>query len=220
MSLSNISSSHPSSANESSQSSAAPKPAGGKPGLGQVPPAGLAPLRRVEDDGQISGPASPRPRQHVPLTRHLHLATPAPSPAADPSLARQILSDTISRHRLDISRSGGGEADKNSKLQHLEVLHDRGYTVIEAADGAAALGILRKGPPPDLILLDWYMLPMSGREVAFAYQRLPAPHAPIVVLTAGRDAAWAALRAAPAGEAASCRNLPNGVSSPSWATAS
>jgi CheY-like chemotaxis protein len=73
-----------------------------------------------------------------------------------------------------------------------EVLHERGYTVIEASDGAVALGILRKGPPPDLILLDWHMLPMSGREVASAYRQLPAPHAPIVVLTAGRDAAHAA----------------------------
>jgi amylosucrase len=105
-----------------------------------VPPAGLAPLPRAEDESRIQGTASPPPRQRAPLARHLHLATPAPSPAGDPARAKQVLSDTISRFRLDISRSGDSDADKSSKLQHLEVLERRAGAQLEKL--SANLGAL------------------------------------------------------------------------------
>ncbi len=45
------------------------------------------------------------------------------------------------------------------------------------------------GPGPDLVLLDMRMPIMDGWEFARRYRRGPEPHAPIVVLTAARDAA-------------------------------
>lgn len=44
-------------------------------------------------------------------------------------------------------------------------LVDAGYQVTEAADGQKAEDILRKGPPPDLVLLDIMMPNVDGWEV-------------------------------------------------------
>jgi two-component system chemotaxis response regulator CheY len=43
--------------------------------------------------------------------------------------------------------------------------------------------------PPDVILLDMRMPVMDGWAFAAAYRERPEPRAPIVVLTAARDAA-------------------------------
>lgn len=67
-------------------------------------------------------------------------------------------------------------------------LADEGYRVLTAADGAAALELVRY-QSPGVILLDMRMPIMDGWEFSRAYQRTPAPHAPIVVVTAARDAA-------------------------------
>jgi len=131
MSLSRISSSHTPSPDESSQSSTAPRSAGTQSIQSPVAPAGLQPMPRAGDDSRMPGAASLSPRQHVPLARHLHLAAPTSLPAGDPAKARQVLSDTISRFRLDISRSGDSDADKSSKLQHLEVLERRAGAQLE-----------------------------------------------------------------------------------------
>jgi len=63
-----------------------------------------------------------------------------------------------------------------------------GCDVLCAADGADAIRALSdsRRDPLDLILLDWRM-PTPGPQFAAAYRRLPPPHAPIVVLTAGDD---------------------------------
>lgn len=66
-------------------------------------------------------------------------------------------------------------------------LCDEGYDVQTAADGALALEMARENPP-DLILLDMHMPTMDGWEFSEAYKELPGRHAPIVVLTAARDA--------------------------------
>jgi len=68
------------------------------------------------------------------------------------------------------------------------VLSSAGYEVLTASDGAAALQVIG-GARPDLVLLDMRMPVMDGWEFARRYRARPEPHAPIVVLTAARDAA-------------------------------
>jgi CheY-like chemotaxis protein len=67
-------------------------------------------------------------------------------------------------------------------------LEDEGYEVVSVSDGVDALGAIARRPP-GLILLDLRMPRMNGWEFAEAYRASPAPHAPIVALTAGRDLA-------------------------------
>jgi CheY-like chemotaxis protein len=74
-----------------------------------------------------------------------------------------------------------------------EVLEDDGYTVATAANGQAALALLdgAAGVPisaPALILLDWNMPVMDGPAFLAAYRQRPRPHAPVVIMTASRDA--------------------------------
>jgi CheY-like chemotaxis protein len=68
------------------------------------------------------------------------------------------------------------------------VLSAAGYEILTASDGAAALQVIG-GAHPDLVLLDMRMPVMDGWEFARRYRASPAPHAPIVVMTAARDAA-------------------------------
>jgi two-component system, chemotaxis family, chemotaxis protein CheY len=67
-------------------------------------------------------------------------------------------------------------------------LADEGYDVTTALNGRAALGRAEERPP-DLIVLDMRMPVMDGWEFARTYRERPGPHAPILVLTAARDAA-------------------------------
>ena len=67
------------------------------------------------------------------------------------------------------------------------IVDDEGYDVATARDGAEALAIARERTPA-LILLDMRMPRMNGPEFTAAYRALPGPHAPIVVMTAGREA--------------------------------
>ena len=62
-----------------------------------------------------------------------------------------------------------------------------GYEVVSAPDGAAALQVLATARPA-VILLDLLMPTMDGWEFARLYEQRPGPHAPIIVLTAARDA--------------------------------
>ena len=74
-----------------------------------------------------------------------------------------------------------------------EALADEGYEVLTALNGEEALALaVGSNPRPDLILLDMRMPVMDGWDFARAYHDLPGPHAPIVVITAARDAATAA----------------------------
>ena len=66
-------------------------------------------------------------------------------------------------------------------------LEGKGYEVTTAEDGQAALASVRR-TPPGLILLDMRMPVMDGWAFTRAYRDTPPPHAPIVVLTAARDA--------------------------------
>jgi two-component system, chemotaxis family, chemotaxis protein CheY len=67
------------------------------------------------------------------------------------------------------------------------VLEGEGYAVRTAPNGAVALDLLRQ-QAADLILLDMRMPVMDGWAFVPAYRDQPGPHAPIVVLTAARDA--------------------------------
>jgi CheY-like chemotaxis protein len=67
------------------------------------------------------------------------------------------------------------------------VLEGEGYAVRTAANGAVALDLLQQ-QTADLILLDMRMPEMDGWAFVPAYRGQPGPHAPIVVLTAARDA--------------------------------
>ena len=72
-----------------------------------------------------------------------------------------------------------------------ELLEDDGCEVREAANGAEALAILDE-EVPDVVVLDMRMPVMDGWAFARAYRARPGPHAPIVCVTAARDAhEWA-----------------------------
>ncbi|MGH2351632.1 MAG: response regulator [Chloroflexota bacterium] len=77
-------------------------------------------------------------------------------------------------------------------------LEDEGHEVQAAPHGAAALERLRHWQP-DVILLDMRMPVMDGWEFAHQYHQMPEPHAPIVVVTAARDALERATQIAAAG---------------------
>jgi CheY-like chemotaxis protein len=68
------------------------------------------------------------------------------------------------------------------------VLSDEGYEVMTASDGAAALELIEQRSPT-VILLDMRMPIMDGWEFARAYRQRPGPRAPIIVVSAGREAA-------------------------------
>lgn len=80
------------------------------------------------------------------------------------------------------------EDDDNIRELVDVILSGAGYEVFTASDGAAALQLLGS-TRPDLVLLDMRMPIMDGWEFARRYRARPEPHAPIVVLTAARDAA-------------------------------
>lgn len=78
--------------------------------------------------------------------------------------------------------------DDESIRQFMEMaLADRGYEVSTAADGSAALDIIAR-VELDLIFLDMRMPVMDGWAFSTTYRAAPVEHAPIVVLTAARDA--------------------------------
>jgi two-component system, chemotaxis family, chemotaxis protein CheY len=78
-------------------------------------------------------------------------------------------------------------------------LSQAGYQVQAAKHGGEALGLARAGQLSDLILLDWRMAPVSGRDFATAYRDLPGRKAPIIVLTANEDVVSAAVEIDAAG---------------------
>lgn len=66
-----------------------------------------------------------------------------------------------------------------------EILEEQGYRVDDAENGREALGRLRSGSTPDLILLDLSMPVMSGPEFCSERQKDPKlSRIPVVVVTA------------------------------------
>ena len=71
-----------------------------------------------------------------------------------------------------------------------DTLTAEGYETAEATDGQAALDYLRSHEAPGLILLDWNMAPMNGRDFMIETAKDPKLAAiPTVLLTADGRAA-------------------------------
>jgi two-component system, chemotaxis family, chemotaxis protein CheY len=79
------------------------------------------------------------------------------------------------------------EDDESIASAIVEVLSEEGYSVITAANGREALERVARHPP-SLILLDMKMPVMDGWAFASTYRAQPGTHAPLIVLTAARDA--------------------------------
>jgi len=78
--------------------------------------------------------------------------------------------------------------DDESIRQFIEMaLSNDGFEVAVAEEGAAALEAAARFRP-QAILLDMRMPGVDGWRFAEAYRASPAPHAPILVLTAARSA--------------------------------
>ncbi len=67
------------------------------------------------------------------------------------------------------------------------ILEDSGFDVITASNGEDALRTIERAAP-HAILLDMRMPVMDGWDFVRAYRSRPGPHAPIVVMTAAKDA--------------------------------
>src|SRR5690348_448273 len=63
-----------------------------------------------------------------------------------------------------------------------EILEEEGYAADGAGDGAEALGVVLRGPPPDIILLDLILPVMDGWRFVAELRAQPT-HAHIPVLT-------------------------------------
>ena len=93
------------------------------------------------------------------------------------------MKDRVSRPRVLVVD------DDESIRQFIEMaLGDDGFDVALAEEGAVALAASERFRP-DVILLDMRMPGVDGWRFAEAYRAGPGPHAPILVLTAARDAA-------------------------------
>jgi CheY-like chemotaxis protein len=77
------------------------------------------------------------------------------------------------------------EDDESMRTAMVAILHHEGYPVAEADDGAVALGLLRDGLEPCLILLDLMMPGMDGWQFREAQMRDPGfASIPVVVISA------------------------------------
>jgi CheY-like chemotaxis protein len=77
------------------------------------------------------------------------------------------------------------EDDSGIREMLVDCLTDAGYATVEATNGLAALGLLRDGLDPSLILLDLVMPLMNGQEFLYTWRDEGlAKNAPVVILTA------------------------------------
>lgn len=81
-----------------------------------------------------------------------------------------------------------------------QVLEDLGYEVDAVDEGRAALEAIRRGTPPRLVLVDFWMPGMDGRAFLAALRAEPDPavsRIPVVVMTADPDGVAELLADAP-----------------------
>jgi CheY-like chemotaxis protein len=73
--------------------------------------------------------------------------------------------------------------DEDSRRPLAQILEQQGYLAAEAANGAEAIGLLKKGLDPDLILTDLMMPVMSGWDLCEELKRMPDWRSiPLIVL--------------------------------------
>lgn len=103
---------------------------------------------------------------------------------------------TGDEHRMEVAREMDGRriralvVDDDHDIAELVrlALTDEGYDVVIASNGSAALAETA-ATAFDLILLDMRMPVVDGWEFARVYRSRPGPRAPVIVVTAARDAA-------------------------------
>lgn len=75
--------------------------------------------------------------------------------------------------------------DADIRLSLREFLTGEGFAVHTARDGQHALNVLERMPPPDLILLDYKMPVMDGKQFLTHLRRTPHVQTiPVVILSA------------------------------------
>ena len=68
------------------------------------------------------------------------------------------------------------------QMNTVAMLEELGHRVLEAANGAEALSILRQNPAIDVVLTDFAMPQMTGRDLAIAVAR-ERPGLPVILAT-------------------------------------
>ena len=77
------------------------------------------------------------------------------------------------------------EDDAETRMMLREFLTDEGFVVHAARDGQHALHLLEKIDPPDLILLDYKMPVMDGKQFLTVLRRSPrVASTPVIILSA------------------------------------
>ena len=107
----------------------------------------------------------------------------APTSRADPTPSASA--EVESRRPSSVTHARVLVVDDDPRIRDMlgGFLHDEGYGVRDAANGAEALA-LSQSWRPDLIILDLMMPVMNGWQFVEAYGDQPGEHAPIVVITA------------------------------------
>ena len=75
--------------------------------------------------------------------------------------------------------------DEATRRAERDVLHDNGFRVVEARDGAEALWVMQHDPPA-VVILDVQMPGVDGPSFAREL-RMSLRHVPLVILTGARD---------------------------------
>ena len=137
------------------------KPLGEGTGLGLSMVYGFA--RQSEGDVQIQSTEGVGTTVRITLPRHDGASEPAEAPEPPPAMVRADAGRTV----LVV------DDETTVRLLITEVLEDHGYIAVGAADGAAALRVLRSDLPIDLLITD-VGLPggLNGRQVADAARSL------------------------------------------------
>jgi CheY-like chemotaxis protein len=81
-----------------------------------------------------------------------------------------------------------------------QVLVDLGYTVDTVDDAHTALDVIRHGPTPKLVLVDFWMPGMGGNDFLVALRAEPDPELariPVVIMTADAEGATERLTRTP-----------------------
>lgn len=63
---------------------------------------------------------------------------------------------------------------QTARMMMAFILRDLGFEIEEASDGSMALELLRQGPPPELMTLDWNMPGIGGGQILDALRQEPA----------------------------------------------